>query len=365
MPRSAQGTPPPAELWSEVAAAFRRHRPQGSHRWNFAGAFADLERRFGQVRPVAEDPGPQGGPAINASEEPPAAGTDEPPAAGSLEPRPVHSVFRRQVLERLAPWVDARARSVATEVVTEALAEPVRRLDGDVRRLDGGVLGLESGMASAVEAFRFLAARLETLESAADRRRSPVDAIEWLVPPADDALTGPLCEWLAANHGHGVVVHAECGRGALVEALGAVGVTTVGIEPRGLVAYEASVRGAEVRVGPADAAIAEMDPGSAGGMVLSGVVDRVSVDELVRLLALATSRIQPGAPLVVVGTDPAAARDVWGPVAWDLLPGRPLHPETWEELLARGGYEDVGRLEDARGAGSAVPQFVVKGRRPA
>ncbi|MGH9166143.1 MAG: hypothetical protein ACRDZW_11640, partial [Acidimicrobiales bacterium] len=40
--------------------------------------------------------------------------------------------------------------------------------------------------------------------------------------------------------------------------------------------------------------------------------------------------------VVVVGTDPRAwASGAAGVVAADLAPGRPLHPETWAELLRR------------------------------
>jgi hypothetical protein len=92
------------------------------------------------------------------------------------------------------------------------------------------------------------------------------------------------------------------------------------------------------------------------------VVDRLPVEELVALVETAVERLAAGAPLVVVGTRPETA-DGWDPVARDLLPGRPLHPETWEVLLARAGFVEVGRLEPLPG-GSATLAYVVTARCP-
>ncbi|MHB8219945.1 MAG: hypothetical protein ACYDHU_06435 [Acidimicrobiales bacterium] len=337
MPDAARDAPPPAGFFPGLAAAFRRHRPQGSLRWNFSGAFTELEKRFARSPAAAEHPAATGTADAGTAD----AGTGR---------RVVHNAVERHVLERLKPWVVTQAHAVASRVVADALVDPVRRFD--------------EGLASTVEAFRFLAARVEAVESDTELRRSPVEGTAWLAPVTQlTTRTEPIVAWLLAHRQDGPVVHAECGDGGLVAALLTAGIPAIGIEPRGSVAWTAAERQVDVRIGPVHAVMEELADTRMGGAVLSGVVDRLPVEELVGLLALVTGRVGPGAPVVVVGTSPEAARNLWGPVAWDLLPGRPLHPETWELLLDRGGYEDVGRLDDGAGADSAV--FMVKGRRKA
>ena len=132
-----------------------------------------------------------------------------------------------------------------------------------------------------------------------------------------------------------------------------------GAEPRGAVAWEAAQKGLEVHVGSVAELLESLPTGSLGGMVLAGVSDRAPVEELVELLEVATDRLVPGGPLVVVGTRPEAVVEGWRAVARDLLPGRPLHPETWELLLDRAGYSDTGRLGPIDGGIT----YAVRGRK--
>lgn len=88
-----------------------------------------------------------------------------------------------------------------------------------------------------------------------------------------------------------------------------------------------------------------------GGVVLVGVPDRLSLNEQLRLLRSALGRSVDQARLVVIVSDQERwARDV-GPVAADLLGGRPLHRDTWAHLLEREQV-DVDTIVDA-GDGSA------------
>ena len=98
------------------------------------------------------------------------------------------------------------------------------------------------------------------------------------------------------------MVHGECGDGELALALMAAGLPC-GAEPRRAVAWRAAERGVDVHLGPVPRSCWPSVPaGTLGGVVLSGVVDRLTVEDLVALLALATDRLGEGAPLVVVGT---------------------------------------------------------------
>lgn len=328
--------PPPPGFFFELAEAFRRHRPQGSARWNFSDAFTRLEEQVGSP-PAGTGTGP--------------VGTEAATVAGDRDARARHNPARRlldrSVADRLAWWVDERAAAAARRATKEALGE----------RPDAVTAGFDA----TLEAFRFLAARVERLEEAAADRRDPIDGMAWLVPgPELGPWTAPVVEWVARAYVAGEVVHGECGDGGLAVALAAAGLPVRGAEPRGSVAWEAAERGVDVHLGPVEELLGSAAPGSLGGLVLSGVVDRLPVDELVALVSSAADRLAGGAPLVVVSATPSTVAVGWDAVARDLVPGRPLHAETWALLLARAGYEEVGPLEGPAGQ----PTYALKGRRP-
>ena len=61
------------------------------------------------------------------------------------------------------------------------------------------------------------------------------------------------------------------------------------------------------------------------------------LSEAHRVLAL-------GAPIVVVATEPARAREARDVVADEVLAPRPLHASTWELLLARANFAGAAPL---------------------
>ncbi len=334
----------------ELAAAFRRHRPQGSARWNFSVAFTRLEERF-RPRPPPSGRGPGAGVGVtdDAGGDGGTAGNGTAAAGGDGGARSLlHRLADRYVTGRLQPWIAEQAEVSADRATKEALATELQ--------------GVADGFDDLIEALRFLSARVERLEDAGRRRRSPVAAVGALAASPPGGWAGPVAAWLGSARPEGPVLHGECGDGELVEALVASGIEAKGAEPRGDVAWRAADRGVPVVVGEVPDLLALQPAGSLGGLVLSGVVDRLPVEELAALVGTAAERLAAGAPLVVVGTSPEDAAG-WDPVARDLLPGRPLRPETWEVLLARAGFVEVGRLEP--GPGHDEPRaYVVTARHP-
>ena len=82
-----------------------------------------------------------------------------------------------------------------------------------------------------------------------------------------------------------------------------------------------------------------------GGVVLSGVVDRVPLHVLLPLLDQTRRVLRRGAPLVVI-SEPVATVDTRDAAAQDLVEGVPLRGATWELLLQRAGFVQVARLPD-------------------
>ncbi len=302
-----------AEAFGELAAAFRRKRPQGTARWNFGSAFTRLDEAFGaehRTQRAADGP------------------IEVPPVERSGAKEFVH----RHLLERLRPWVSEQAEAAARR----ALASELGRV--------------EDGLEATVEALRFLAARVEEIEDRHRRGTDPVDGMAWLVPPPDlGAWVTPVARRLGeAGVLPGPVLHAECGDGTFARALAqALGAPVRGGEPRGAAALAAGRAGISVHVGTAAESLAAAGERSLGASVLSGVVDRSARFDLVALLDAAVRALTEGGTLVVIGTVPEELAAKWGPVAADLVPGRPLHRETWALLFERAGLNAVEPLDGA------------------
>ncbi len=282
--------------------AFTRLAPQGSDPWNFLAAFTHLGDRYGPYHPGAS------------------ALTDAM-SSRRAEAR------KGGTLDRLRP-----------------------RRDRSARPGDGEKTELEEAMGHVVEAFRFLSARVETLEARLAAQDRPVEGAAWLVPARDlGALTGPVAAHLMASTPGGDIVHADCGDGQLLHALGARGATAHGVEPRGAVALQAIEHGCSVTIAEASEHLATRPEGMTGGVVLSGVVDRLPLHALLALLAQSRRVLRRGSPLVVVAEPVATVRERDAP-AQDLVDGRPLHQVTWELLLQRAGFVAVAPLTDGIGA---------------
>lgn len=327
-PSADDGAGPLGAFLRELAGSFRRLRPQGSLPWNFSDAWVRLERSQARIRDSLDESSP-----------------------GSSARPPVAEGGRREGARASAVAAVGRARAAL-----RPLLEPGHPPDAD----DARWRELTEALDAALEAFRYLTARVEVLEDEAERRRRPIDGLDWLVAPQPlGEWVGPVTERLASA-ADGPVLHAECGAGEL--ALGLPGDRPVeGVEPRSAIAWTATERGLQVHPLAVQDHLAGLPPATLGGLVLSGVVDRLAPDELPGLVDLATGRLAHGGALVVIGTDPTASR--LGPAADDLLPGRPLHAETWALLLERAGYVDVGSLGPAAGR-TAGSTFAVGGLRP-
>lgn len=196
--------------------------------------------------------------------------------------------------------------------------------------------------ASAMRVVHLLDERLADVERDVSLVTGPVLGDDDELSPAADAspFADLLVERLRAGAGDRRVLHAECGDGALLHALGAGGVDAYGVDPGTAAADRAVEAALDVRRDDAVGHLASLGDGSLGGLVLSGVVDRSATAHRRRLLQLAELKLAPGGVLAVVGVTPDAWARLAGPVAADLAPGRPWHPETWASLAVRAGLQD-------------------------
>ena len=161
--------------------------------------------------------------------------------------------------------------------------------------------------------------------------------------PFESVILDELRRSVSERKVKGRILHAECGDGSLLVELGAAGLDAYGVDP-GTAASDVAVRtGLDVRRDDVLGHLESMRTEALAGLVLSACVDRMSITERRRLVNLAELKVAPGGTVVVVGTMPAMWEQTAGPVAADLAPGRPLHPETWEHLLRGVGFTNITR----------------------
>jgi len=284
-----------------LRAAFARLAPQGSDAWNFLAAFTHLGDRYGPYHPGAS------------------------------------------------------ALSDALERQGRAAGRPPGRLRGlrrgrERQAVEGAPSELDEAMGHVVEAFRFLSARVATLEARLADEDRPVEGAAWLVPARElGPWAGPVAAHLLARSPGGDLVHADCGGGDLLHVLAGRGAVAHGVEPRGAIALQTLERGCSVTIAEVSEYLAGRLEGSVGGIVLSGVVDRLPLHVLLPLLRECRRTLARSAPLVIV-SEPEAAAASWEAPARDLTQGRPLHEATWELLLDRTGFVEVAPLPAGTGA---------------
>jgi hypothetical protein len=166
------------------------------------------------------------------------------------------------------------------------------------------------------------------------------DALDRLEPSLDDALWQDAV--VDAVRGvRGRVALADAGDGGLLGEICGAGVDAYGVEPRVELVEAARARGLDVRTNEIARHLDAVEPGDLSGLLLRGCVERCSRPALLELVDQATAALAAGGRLVVMSRTPAAWSRRRSVVEADLVPGRPIHAETWAWLLAAHGYVDV------------------------
>ena len=208
------------------------------------------------------------------------------------------------------------------------ITRPMRLLDAATRQLD---------------------ARVSALEDLADVNARARDELVAALPDEqlDDTITAAIVEHFRGVAGR--VLVAEVTNGDLVKRLTDAGVDVYGVG-RGV---DRSTT-LELRDEPLSEHLTLLESETLSGFVLIGAPDRLALNEQLRLFAQLRERAVDDARVAIVVTDQTHWADKVGPVAADLLTGRPLHPNTWVHLLER-----------ERATISAVPTSASDARRAA
>lgn len=180
---------------------------------------------------------------------------------------------------------------------------------------------------------------------------------------ADRSLEAWAIERLTRSPG-GLIVHVECGDGTVLRQLTERGFESAGADPGGQASRgTAGVDKADKSVSLARAGAFEFlgscSRASLGGLLLSGVTERLSPGRARALAHLAATRLRPGSAVVVLSAHPEDAGDV---VSSDLSRVRPIHPVTWCHLFSRYGLAEL-TVNDPIGRDGH--RYAVAARKPA
>jgi hypothetical protein len=294
---ATDGAPQPDEL--ELLAAFERLSPQGTLGW----AFTDSLRRLDEPTAGVAASAPWRGLPDDLWERGRAA------KAGQR--------MMGDVVDRLAELMDLHAREI----------------------LEAGDKELRDRLLAAWDAVRYLAARLERLEGRVDPVADLlVDPARLVAAPDLAPVAGTVGTLLGEPDPDGTVLVGESA-GPLADAARAAGHRVRQVESGGPAAWRAAgdAPPGGVVLGGLVEAVAACVPGELTGAVLAGAVDRLDLPGQLALVAGALGALAPGGRLVVVVTDRSAWETRLTPAGRDLVPGAPLHPETWLLLLERLG----------------------------
>ena len=262
-------------------------------------------------------------------------------------------------------WERGRSARIGQRFVGDVAGVLAGILAADARNVTDTAVG--DRLVAVWDALRYLAARVEILEGRVDPTSGLAFAADLAVPAPDvtpwvdgaGAWFTPL-DITEPGTSIGAVLVGESADGLLLGALADAGHRVCGVEPRGELAWSSAEAGQGVVFGEVAEVLGSSATDSLAGAVLVGCIDRLDLSDKLGLLADAVRVIAPGGAIVLLVTDQAAWDEALPPSARDLVPGRPLHPETWLLLLRRMGVVEPTWHRPSTGSVHALVGTVVR-----
>lgn len=264
--------------------------------------------------------------------------------------RAIGRVVARQnasVLQQLDHW--AHLVNEMLKVLTHVALVPPRHFHDDMWKEVDGVLqrmaDIERMDAGGPAAVASLADRVTVLEATAGTQSFD----PWYSNDAfENAFRGTREEMLdryvdLADHlvGCGPVLDIGCGRGELLTLLAARSVEAWGVEIDRTLVETAVADGLDVRYGDGIASLRDAQPGSLGGVTLIQVIEHLTSQHAVDLVALAADRVRPGGKVVIETVNPQSLYVYAHAFYIDPTHVRPVHPAWLLFLFKEAGFADT------------------------
>jgi SAM-dependent methyltransferase len=162
------------------------------------------------------------------------------------------------------------------------------------------------------------------------------------------------------------IVDIGCGRGELLAALGAHGVSARGVDISPAMVELCRSKGFDVERGDAVGFLSRQPDASIGGLVAIQVVEHFEAAYLTQFLESAFRTMRPGAPLLLETINPACWMAFFETYIRDLTHRQPLHPDTLRHLVQATGFtrvdvqfrqpvRDADRLDMVRASAIGAP----------
>ncbi len=137
------------------------------------------------------------------------------------------------------------------------------------------------------------------------------------------------------------VLDLGCGRGEFLELCREQGIAARGVDVNPQMAAFCREQGLEVAEAEAVAHLRSLPEGGLGGILLSQVIEHLTLDELMELTALCASRLKPGGALIAETVNPQSLSTFAGAFYLDLTHIKPIHPEAARFLWRAQGLGQV------------------------
>ncbi len=132
-----------------------------------------------------------------------------------------------------------------------------------------------------------------------------------------------------------------CGRGEFLELCREQGLPARGVDMNPEMAAFCREQGLDVQAADGLAHLRSLAPESLGGILMSQVIEHLTLDQLTELTALAASRLRPGGVLIAETVNPQSLSTFAGAFYLDLTHVKPIHPEAARFLWRWAGLGQV------------------------
>ena len=156
-----------------------------------------------------------------------------------------------------------------------------------------------------------------------------------------DEIKNRLREYVQLLAEHPPVLDAGCGRGEFLDLLAAAGCQAYGIDLNPEFALEARGRGREVREEGVLEHLAELAPGSLGGILCAQVLEHLGADQVRRFAELAFRTLRSGGVLIAETIHPGSPYAFSHAYVLDLSHRTPIHPEALRLVLEACGFSRI------------------------
>jgi len=250
------------------------------------------------------------------------------------------------VLQQVQVFADAVRATL--RLLVDAYGDPDEHIGDLVAQLDAvweRLASWERGPSDAHAAVGDLRRRVEALEAADQARRLRptyrAADFEAAFRGSDEELKERYRDIAATLDGFGPVLDIGCGRGELLELLAERGTEASGVEIDADLAADGRAHGLSIAVGDGVAHLGTLTDGALGAVVLVQVVEHLTPQEVIDLVAIALDKVRPGGVLLMETVNPQSLYTFAHAFYLDPTHHQPVHPAYLDFVVRQAGWREV------------------------